>query len=207
VKRSLKLKKGLIRFILEPFIRLIFRSCKIEVEGLEDFIIHNQQDPGLLATWHEHLLIIPFLLSGMLRSLNFSALISKSRDGELIESMRLNLPNTDSIRVAHNNKHASIRAILEALKKKRIVVITPDGPQGPWRVLKKGVLQTSYMAKADIWSLSWQASKDFKLPSPDKMKLPLPFQNIVIRLVRLNYPKSHEEIDEVASKLKNSLDF
>lgn len=200
-----RLKRFAIKHLVDPAIRLLFKSCRLQIENAEEFLEAGLRDPNLLALWHEQLLVIPFLLAGRFKNLQFTALISKSRDGQLLEYIKENLANTQSIRVAHDSKHSSIKRIIEAIKHNRVVVITPDGPQGPWKVLKRGVLQASYLAKANIWALSWQATRELRLPTPDKMKLPLPFQTLTITLNRLDPVKEAQQMDQVQNKLTQLL--
>lgn len=194
----------LIQRIVFPIIGLLFRSQRIEIEGLDNFKEAANKGPLLLALWHENLLIMPYLLNNELSQLSISAVTSKSKDGELLESLKQSLPNVETIRVKHDARHGSLKSMLSALKRGRVVVITPDGPQGPWKELKAGLIRTSTWTMAPIWCLSWSCSKTLRLSTNDKMKLPWPFQKITLRFQEAGI--YHERTDEIESKIRSLLD-
>jgi lysophospholipid acyltransferase (LPLAT)-like uncharacterized protein len=198
LKKSLKF--FLIPRVIDPLIRLLFRSARFEIQGLNAFLKNSKATPTLLALWHQNILIMPYLLSHELQKIQACAVISKSRDGELLESLKSTLPNVETIRVSHDSRHGALKAMLDALQSFKVIVITPDGPQGPWKELKPGLLQASAWTKAHIWCLSWSCRYTLTLPTQDKMKLPLPFQKITLKLADAG---SYETKDpEVAQKAK-----
>jgi len=58
--------------------------------------------------------------------------------------------------------------------------ISPDGPYGPPRVLKKGVLHIARKSGVPIVPLTIRASRGLRLPSWDAKQLPLPFSRIAV---------------------------
>lgn len=193
----------LITKVIDPFIRLLFRLSRFEIEGLDSFIEATSTTPALLALWHERLLIMPYLLEKKLAGVRVCAVISKSRDGELLECLKSSLPNVETIRVSHDSRHGSLKAMLEALKELKVIIITPDGPQGPWKEIKPGLLQASAWTKAQIWGLNWSCKHTLSLPTQDKMKLPLPFQKITLSLECVGIYDPNEP--ELAQEVKRSL--
>jgi lysophospholipid acyltransferase (LPLAT)-like uncharacterized protein len=194
----------LIQRIIFPVIRLLFRSQRIEIEGLDHFKDAASKGPLLLSLWHENLLIIPYLLANELSQISVSAVTSKSKDGELLESLKKTLPNVETIRVKHDARHGSLKSILSALKKGKVVIITPDGPQGPWKQLKPGLIRTSTWTTTPIWCLNWSCSKTLRLSTQDRMKLPWPFQKITIRFQEAGIYQ--ERTEEMESKIRSLLD-
>lgn len=56
--------------------------------------------------------------------------------------------------------------------------ISPDGPSGPVRVLKKGVLHIARESEVPIVPVRFQARPVMRLPSWDQKQVPLPFARI-----------------------------
>lgn len=60
--------------------------------------------------------------------------------------------------------------------------ISPDGPYGPPRILKKGVLHLALRSGAPVVPLTISSSRFIALPSWDAKRLPLPFSRIRVTI-------------------------
>lgn len=60
--------------------------------------------------------------------------------------------------------------------------ISPDGPSGPPRTLKKGVLHIAGQTGVPIVPLAIRSSKHLPWPSWDSKRIPLPFSKITVRI-------------------------
>jgi lysophospholipid acyltransferase (LPLAT)-like uncharacterized protein len=70
--------------------------------------------------------------------------------------------------------------LVNLLRKGWSTVISPDGPQGPQGVLKKGVLHISMQSGVPILPVRFIAHRTFALPSWDKKLLPLPLSKVTV---------------------------
>src|SRR5207247_4775318 len=92
------------------------------------------------ALWHNRLLVFPFVLRRFLPQRHGAALISASRDGDLIADVVKRF-GYDVIRGSSSRMGASaILQLAEVLASGRDVVITPDGPRGPAYELGPGII-------------------------------------------------------------------
>ena len=83
------------------------------------------------ALWHNRLLIFPLVLRRFFSNRPGAALISASRDGDLLTDA-IHRFGYDVIRGSSSRLGASaILQLTEQLASGRDVVITPDGPRGP----------------------------------------------------------------------------
>jgi lysophospholipid acyltransferase (LPLAT)-like uncharacterized protein len=64
------------------------------------------------------------------------------------------------------------------LREEHHIAIIPDGPKGPPRELKSGVLKLAQLTGKPIVPFGWNATRFRRLGSWDKMVLPLPFSTI-----------------------------
>jgi len=62
--------------------------------------------------------------------------------------------------------------------------ISPDGPYGPPRILKKGVLHVALKSGVPVVPLTIEASQSIRWPSWDGKKFPLPFGRIRVTVHR-----------------------
>lgn len=178
------IQKTLPQFFASLFkavLHLLIKTCRVEVFGLEDFKESQKDKACILALWHSRLAIAPELLKKFADEFRYAALISRSRDGEIISTVVESYPQAISVRVSHNARFAGLKeAILEVKKERRILVITPDGPKGPPKKVKPGLARAQSMAEALVIPLSWSASSCFTLSTWDKMQVPKPFSKIKV---------------------------
>ncbi len=70
--------------------------------------------------------------------------------------------------------------LVELLRRGWSTVISPDGPYGPQRVLKKGVLHIALQSGVPILPVRFIVPRTFALPSWDRKLLPLPFSIVTV---------------------------
>jgi lysophospholipid acyltransferase (LPLAT)-like uncharacterized protein len=82
--------------------------------------------------------------------------------------------------------------------------ISPDGPNGPPRVLKKGVLHLALKSGAPIVPLTISASRFVSWRSWDSKKFPLPFSQIKVT-VHKAISVTQYNFDEIGTRIKAAL--
>lgn len=177
IKRSrpyLFVTSWLMRLLLQA----LYATLRVEFQGLAQL-----PKKSIVAFWHNQLLLAPLLATHFHKE-SFSVVISKSRDGKLLDSFVKTYLSMDVriVEVGHQTRHAALLQIISELKENRIVMITPDGPRGPALSVKPGVCFSAKQADAPVIPMQWQASKIFQLPTWDKMWLPWPFAKVWITL-------------------------
>ena len=151
-----------------------------------------------------------------------NVLVSRSKDGEMIARVIEHM-GFKTIRGSKGKKGAveASMQMITALHNGEDCAMMVDGPKGPPRVAKEGVLKIAKMAGVPVvpaycysTNLSWVT-----LPSWDKMKLPVldtrliniygePIyvdENSDIEEKRLQLQKSLEELEELAPKAYNEV--
>jgi lysophospholipid acyltransferase (LPLAT)-like uncharacterized protein len=133
-------------------------------------------DPVLLALWHGRLLyFIP-----LYRSMPFTVLVSRSRDGEFISQV---LRWFGGIPARGSSSRGGARALLEVIKRVRqgsTVVFTPDGPRGPRYQVQPGIVAVAKKTGAPIVPVTYNAAWKTVLNSWDEFIVPFPFSRIVV---------------------------
>lgn len=136
-----KIKQRVLRFLGNHFlygaISVLCKTVKLNIKNSEsvDELIASGKN-FVFAFWHGTMLI-PWYLQ---RENNFAALVSQSKDGDLLA----NILTKWNYKVERGSSHKGGKEALELLMQKvnhnYSVSITPDGPTGPPHELKAGAV-------------------------------------------------------------------
>ena len=112
--------------------------------------------PQYIATlWHDHLLLA---LHARYRK-PISVLISQSKDGEIIARI-FSYYGIDSARgSATRGGGRALRELIRAARDGKNLAVTPDGPKGPPRIVKEGVVVAAQATGLPIAPFAFAAKK------------------------------------------------
>jgi lysophospholipid acyltransferase (LPLAT)-like uncharacterized protein len=120
------------------FIRALHATLRVRHVNKENL---DGTPQHILAFWHEHVLLS---LHSRWR-IPTTAMISRSTDGEIVARV-LHLYGAETARGSSTRGgEVAVREILRDSRAGKSLAVTPDGPKGPPRVVKEGVI---YIAKA-----------------------------------------------------------
>ncbi len=133
----------------------------------------------LFALWHNRIFLLSYVLKFIYKE-NLVALVSPSRDGEIISSL-LTLLKFKVIRGSsfHYSKK-SFQEFREWLKRGFNGAITPDGPRGPKYTVKPGIIHLAYKTGIPIQPVTYTVKRKKYLPTWDSFLLPLPFNRGIL---------------------------
>jgi len=132
----------------------------------------------IASLWHNRLLIFPFVLRRFFPDRHGAALISASRDGELLADA-IKRFDYDIVRGSSSRLGASaILQLSQTLASGRDVVITPDGPRGPVYELGPGIVFLAQKSGAAVVPVNIEYSSCWRLKSWDRFILPRPFAKV-----------------------------
>jgi lysophospholipid acyltransferase (LPLAT)-like uncharacterized protein len=155
--------------------------------------------------WHEKLLFI-----GAVRSAaTIKALISQSRDGELISKM-LGYYGVGTIR--GSSTRGGMEAVDEVLKLegKSHLIVAPDGPRGPRREVKRGLVYLSAWTGLPIVPLGIGYQKAWHAKSWDRLAVPKLFSTIDLvsgDVIRIPKDVSKSASEDYRREIERSLNF
>jgi lysophospholipid acyltransferase (LPLAT)-like uncharacterized protein len=150
------------------------RTLRVSWHGIHQLEMARRQASGggiIYAFWHQRLL--PFCFTH--RRQNINVLVSTHRDGELIARVIGNL-GFDSVR--GSSTRGGRQAIREMANEKRRqfdLAVTPDGPRGPARVLKPGLLVLARRTGRPIVPIANAIWPRIEISSWDRFHIPVPF--------------------------------
>lgn len=163
-------------------LRLLLSTCRINVIGLHFFTKACSKNRCILMLWHNRLMILPEIVLFNAPQYIYRAVISNSRDGELLTILTHSYKIGRVLRVPHNAKYKALSQMIKQLQQGgEVVVITPDGPRGPRYKLKQGLAVAGKESGAEIVPFSWSASSFWQLRTWDKLMIPKPFSRIEVR--------------------------
>lgn len=199
-----KLKSLFLAKLIKNCLYLLFKTCRLRFVGLEQFQHLVQQEKCLLMLWHNRLAITPFILSHYTPFIQYAALVSASRDGEILSTIIHSYQNGHTIRVPHLARYQALREIIRHVKEKKyVVIITPDGPRGPRYEVKPGLAIAAIETHAHVVALNWKAEKYWELKTWDRLRLPKPFTTLHVTFaspIRLDPSSSLEEAQAILKK-------
>lgn len=168
-------------YVVKTLLRFLISTCHVDVQGLALFTHEAKHKKCILMLWHNRLLLLPEILHCYAPQFLYRAVISKSRDGELITMMTESYSEGRTLRVAHNARREALANMINHLKTHgEVLVVTPDGPRGPRYEVKPGVAIAAQEADASVVPMTWSASSSWQLKTWDKLIIPKPFSRLSI---------------------------
>ena len=156
----------------------------------------------IFATWHDQLLLIsPGYTGGPAK-----ALVSKSKDGELIARV-VSYFGLGVVRGSSNRGgRAAFRELVQLSKEPCTLGITPDGPTGPRHRIKEGVVQLARLSGRPIVPLAFVCSNGHRFQSWDRFLLPYPWGKAVYLYGEPLYYDENETIENFRSRVQEAMD-
>jgi hypothetical protein len=132
--------------------------------------------PQLAAVFHESMLPCAWCF----RDRGYSVAVSRSRDGELIRATLIALGYTEPARGSSSRGGTvALRGLMRRLDEGTTVAVLVDGPRGPARVAKTGIVSLARRCDVPIQPVAFSARPALRLRSWDRSLVPLPFARVV----------------------------
>ncbi len=202
-----KLKAGL----LKPLLKFVFSIQK----NLTYFKNYNYQDaqPAIYALWHAHQCCIFGLKKETIAKTN--VLVSKSADGDVIaygaEYLGFKTIRGSANRAILNKGGvSSTMDMIKALENGENIAIMVDGPNGPAKEVKKGIIRIAKHTGMPIIPMTWYSADKslIAIPTWDKLRFPIgPTRVVNLYAEPIYVPNDATDEDEnhIREHLKNEL--
>lgn len=130
----------------------------------------------LAALFHESMLPCAWFF----RDRRYSVAVSRSPDGDLIRSVLISLGYSEPARGSSSRGgSAALLRLVRQHRKGTTVAVLVDGPRGPARVAKTGIVSLARLAGSMIQPVAFSARPALRLGSWDQSLFPLPFARVV----------------------------
>jgi lysophospholipid acyltransferase (LPLAT)-like uncharacterized protein len=195
----LKIEGRSARWLIAVGFRLLqlwVRTLRYEIDDRAGVIGKPVDQNYIGALWHNRLLIFPFVLRRFFSNRRGAALISASRDGDLLADAIARF-GFDVVRGSSSRLGASaILQLTNVLASGRDVVITPDGPRGPTYELGPGIIFLAQKSGAAVLPVNMEYSSCWRLKSWDRFVLPRPFARIRVIIGQPYRVRSANTVDD-----------
>lgn len=204
-----KIKQDFLRFLgntlAGSLINLLIKTLSIKRINHAGFDLISKDQNCVVAFWHGKM----FLGWYLQKNKKFSALVSHSKDGEVLA----NLLTKWGYRVTRGSSHIggkeALGMMVEQSNSGNSFAITPDGPKGPARKMKAGAVVLAKKCSQNLFLIGIGYKKKVVLKSWDSFEVPLPFTKVTAVYsdpVRINIDLTFDETSKVINDLEIRLE-
>jgi lysophospholipid acyltransferase (LPLAT)-like uncharacterized protein len=133
--------------------------------------------PVIFTFWHSRILPLAYLHRGE----GNVALVSQHGDGEFTTQILQRMGYGTARGSATRGGVQGLKGLIRAVREGHDLGFTPDGPRGPARQLKEGVLVTAQLSGAAILPLAAGSPDVWHVGSWDRMVIPKPFARVTLK--------------------------
>lgn len=204
-----EIKKSILNFlglnVLTFIVNLVIKTYRIRIYNDDAVKVLSQNGKNFItAFWHGRMLI-PWYVN---RKYKIAALVSKSKDGEILTRLLKNW-NYNVVRgSSHIGGKEALNIMEMTIDEEYSFAITPDGPTGPPNKMKAGAVVLAHRKSVPLFLMGTAANKYFVFNSWDKFQVPEPFTKVSVVYSEPIYVKvssSREEINKLIEDCETKL--
>ena len=186
-------------------LRLWAGTCRLTVVGREPVDARLARgEPMIFASWHQGLVYL-FHYS---RTIPAGILSSRSDDGQIASELIRRARDIPICGSSSRGGAAALVEMLELLGRGVSIAVLVDGPRGPARKCRRGVVRLAQRSRAPLVPTVVHAERGLRLRNWDRTLLPRPFSRVVIihgELVEVPEEASSAESRAVLAEFDASL--
>jgi lysophospholipid acyltransferase (LPLAT)-like uncharacterized protein len=173
----LRVSPGTVRALAGPALKVLASSWRIRTVHEERWrALYEARKPHVFLLWHE--VLLPLLWQH--RRQGIVIVVSEAREGQYLADFAQTL-GYEAVR--GSSRRGAARALLGAVRELQAghaVAFTPDGPTGPRREFKPGVVAAAQRGGGTVVPLHAEASRAWRLSSWDRFLIPKPAARVQI---------------------------
>ncbi len=159
-------------------LRLWARTLRFQIDDRAAVVGTPPNERYIGALWHNRLLLLPHVLRTFLPNRQGAALISPSRDGDLLADLVTRF-GYEVVRGSSSRRGAAaMLQLADVISGGRDAVITPDGPRGPAYQIGGGIVFLAQKSGAAVIPINMEYESCWRLKSWDRFILPRPFSTV-----------------------------
>jgi lysophospholipid acyltransferase (LPLAT)-like uncharacterized protein len=169
MKLADRLQRALAPPLAYRYIRWLNRTMRWEYRNRE-VLAELRRDPGqyILAFWHSRWVMMPYGYPDR----HLVILLSRHRDAQMLAGVQRRFGLDVAFGSSTRGGAAGLREVLRKVKAGRDVGIAPDGPRGPRRRAKAGVVAIARMTGLPIVPVAYSTDRRHRLRSWDRTLIP-----------------------------------
>ena len=190
--------------VLSVILKFIYGSNKKYVNGRKNYISLIRNNRSIIfSVWHSHLLSIVHDL----RNMEINALAGTHSDADLISHIATKW-GWKMVRGSSKEKGSeAYKSMLRLIKNSNysLLFITPDGPSGPPKIPKKGIIRLAQNTNAGIIPIRVNYTRSWGFKNWDTFYLAKPFGTISIEYGQAIYLKKSQSYETCSQILIESM--
>jgi lysophospholipid acyltransferase (LPLAT)-like uncharacterized protein len=199
-----------IGVLAAEYLRLVWNTSRFTMEPAEPYRMYESEQPVIIAMWHGHHFLLPFLR----RHYRFRVLISRHADGEInaIAAERLGIGTVRGSgdhgqRFQFKGGVAGFKGMLDSLAEGWNMALTADVPKIS-RVAGRGIVKLAHESGRPIFPVSLATNRRIVLDNWDRTEINLPFSRgaiVVGEPVRVPKDADRHVIEKARGVLERAL--
>ena len=192
------MKNKVLYNLIINLINLISKTWRINIDGIVP------EKPCIVAFWHGYMLPGWKIFSGK----NPSAVVSQSKDGQILSDLLVKW----GFSLIRGSSSKDSKIVLDEMVREasnKYLLITPDGPRGPYQKFKPGAVVVSHRAGVPLILANIHIHWKFTfIKSWDRFELPMPFSKVKIRIsepIKIPKEASREYISKIIDECEKKL--
>ena len=167
-------------------------------------LVDDADGGRIIVLWHDRLFVSGLVGRRFFRR-PINALISTSKDGGWLVAF-FRLMGLKAVRGSSSKRGAAaLMTLTRVVRAGEHAGITPDGPKGPARVCKTGVVGLAKLTGRPIILMGLDYACCWRLRNWDRFALPLPFSRVDVTFEDFPGPRREEDDAEVALRIQARL--
>jgi len=197
-----RLYTGIAASVLAGIMRAVGATLRVRHHGgdPETLLAHHR----VAACWHRSFLVGACVF----RDRGFAVPVSRSRDGDFAVDVMTRLGWARPPRGSSNRAARTVlRELVRAVKEGQPVILLSDGPLGPARRSKPGIVGLARMTGEAIVPVALSARPSFRLGSWDRTIVALPFARVAMFYGEpIRVPPASAGDGDITEKVRQELD-
>lgn len=189
--------------LLGLYVRLIAATCRVEGSA-------PTRDPAILAFWHEYNLVAAIAAQRLRRHQHHVSFSTQTTRGLVMDTMLASLDAGSVPLPGEGDRAGAARLTLDMARIGRegsSVVISPDGPLGPYRQAKPGALIVAREAGIPLQPWAVAVKPALRLNGRwDRHILPMPFCRLRVEEAEPITVAPRERLRPLLVRLQSALD-
>ncbi|MEX0716463.1 MAG: lysophospholipid acyltransferase family protein [Planctomycetaceae bacterium] len=198
----------LLAWVLASGFRLLFATCRLRVHAVDPATNAYLPPVGprfLFCIWHDHIVMTLFSA----RPRKMAGLVSRHQDGSFVADT-MEVLGILPVRGSTNRGGAqAVRQLLETAREHHIA-ITPDGPLGPRRRLKGGIVYLASRSGRKVVPAVYSCARGWRLRAKwTDMLVPKPFTRIHLVMgepLAIPADAERDELEEHRARLQAEME-
>jgi len=197
----------LLTTIIFYVLKLYTRTLRVRLEGAEKVQQHLENGGRVIMTsWHQRFFggfFIPQIFQW-----SPCIMISKSRDGDFVARIARHVGWIPVRGSSSRGGREALRAMVQGVNENRIGGHIVDGPTGPPRIIKPGLISLAQSAKAVICPTVVSYEKVWIANSWDRFMVPKPFSRVLLRfgsIFRVPEIASNDQFESFRREVEDNL--